>query len=429
MIISTKKIAAIQNINNRCTTKNITSYELKIAQKAEDIKRIENFRMSIFEKDYPAIGNFNEDIHDHHSLILFTENTKGKITSTARIIFDSKEGFPADNYVKNTLDQYRNMGKSLVEVGRFAISDEARSAGLLPIYYRAFYELAIENNIESIIIVINNKSVKFHSKRIGASILLDHIDNIAGSHFQFACMEWKIKDTKKQFLDWAEFAKKHKQNTKQYPIQQWNIYSRCFASVMAHVQRELYHEAAKHLKGNVVDLGAGVARLAPLLMDNPEVSHYTGIEQANDMVEIANFTLQKLDKSTFSIQHERIENTKGLFDSAVSLQSFYAWDKPQHILNHIATLLKPNAIFVLATPNPYFDQQKLLHNAEKELMWHPDFEVFKKINLQLANRADDNFISMDSLIKQLQQAGFIILTAHTNHYDGGVNFVIARKST
>ncbi len=409
------------------TTNQTLPRELKIAKTSAELERIETFRKSIFANDYPAIGNFKGDRHDAYSIIMFTENSKGDITSTARIIFDSNEGFPADGYVKDRLDQYRKTGINLVEVGRFAISDEARAIGLLPIYYRAFYQLAIENNIDSIVIVINNKSVNFHKKRIGASILLDRIDNIAGSKFQFTCMEWKLNETKEQFLDWAGCESKPQRQIKHYSIQQWNTYSRCFASIMSHVQRELYHETVKYLKGRVIDLGAGVARLAPLLVDNPVVSHYTAVEQATDMVEIAQFTLQKLGNPNFSVQHQRIEDTKGLFDSAVALQSFYTWDHPQQTLAHIAHLLKPNGLFVLATPNLNFDQQTLLHDAEKELMWHPDFEAFKEINLQLAYGADANFISMDDLIRQLQKADFVILSAHTNHYKGGVNFVTVRK--
>lgn len=273
--------------------------ELKTAQTAEQLERIENFRMSVFSEDYPEIGNFRKDRHDPYSIILFTENSDEQITSTARIIFDNKEGFPADDYVKDTIDQYRQQGLSLAEVGRFAISDEARTAGLLPIYYRAFYELATENNIDSMIIVINKRSVNFHKKRIGASVILDHIDNIAGSKFQFVCMNWKVKETKATFLKWAGCSTQPLNES--YPLQQWNAYSRCFASVMTHVQRELYRDAATYLHGHVIDLGAGVARLAPLLADNPEISGYTAVEQASDMVEIAKFTLQKVGKYSGSL--------------------------------------------------------------------------------------------------------------------------------
>lgn len=399
--------------------------QLKIASTTEDIHRIENFRKKLFQPFYPNSNNYYYDKYDRYSIILFTENNEGEILSTARLVFDSDKGLPADKYAKKQIDICRDGGLSLLEVSRFAIADEARTLGLFPIYYKAFYQLAAENNISSMIIVINTKGVNFHKKRIGANILVDNVKYSGNKNFQFSCMEWKISETKDKFLNWANIEKlNHKER---YSILDWNNYSRSFASVMTHVQRELYHEAAKYLKGHVVDLGAGAARLAPLLVDNSNISHYTAIEYAKDMVEIANFTLEKLAQPTFKVLHQKIENTSGQFDSAVALQSFYAWDNPIEVLCHIYNILLPNATFILATPNNNLDQKKLFQEAEKELMWHPDFEIFKEYNFQFANNPSANFISMDNLIRTVHQAGFEVCSAHTEHYNGGVNFLVMKK--
>ncbi len=402
--------------------------QLQIARTQSDLLRIENFREALFRPLYPELDDSHNDQYDKHSLILFTENGQGEIISTARMIFDSEDGFPSDDYAKEYIDQRRKAGLNLLEVSRFAISDEARKLGLLPVYYRAFYELSLENDIDSMIIAINSKGVGFHKSRVGAELLIDSINNIAGSNFQFSCMEWKLAETKDKFLKWVGCLPKKSCSPERYEMSEWNSYSRCFASVMTHVQRELYHDAAQYLTGHVVDLGAGAARLAPLLVDNRQVSHYTAVEYADDMVQIARFTLAKLDCPTFEVLHQKVEEVQGIFTSAVALQSFYAWDKPVETLRHIYDSLVSDGIFVLATPNNMLDQKKLFHEAEKELMWHPDFEIFRQHNLQIEHNPSANFIAMDVLIKQVQEAGFEVCNAHTKHYGGGVNFVVMKKS-
>ena len=97
----------------------------------------------------------------------------------------------------------------------------------------------------------------------------------------------------------------------------------------------------------------------------------------------------------------------GRYDSAVSLQNYYAWEQPAEVLRYIHGLLRAGGLFLLATINPHYDQQVLFHVAEKELMWYPDYKAFKQSNRQLANKPQTRFISQDRLIRQLQQTGSI----------------------
>lgn len=405
---------------------------LKIANSEPQINKIEDFRERLFGSLYPEMKDFHDDLHDAFSLILFTENKQGDVISTARVVFDSPAELPADEYANTLINERRNKGQKLVEISRFAIADEAKDQGLLPIYYQAFYSICVDNNIDSMIIIINSKSVKFHQKRIGAELLIDDIGHNYGcDDLQFSCMDWVVSKTKPQFLKWAGLPA--------YTKQQWDEYSRLFASVLTNVQRELYLDACQYLSGKVIDLGCGPARLAGFLTkddsmlanlaDKQKVSHYTGIEYAHAMVKIAKFTLQTLSRPNFSICHQKITDVDGQFTSAVSLQSYYAWDKPEATLAHIFKLLLSGSIFVLATANKKLDQKKLFKDAELELMWHPDFEAFKKMNFKFSENPQANFVSMDELIKQVQLAGFEVINCHQKHYVGGLNFLVCKKPT
>lgn len=397
---------------------------LKLAQSPEVMARIDAFREQVFNPLYPELDKPEWDRHDSHAIHLYTENNEGMITSTVRMVFDSEAGLPADDYAHEAVNQLRAQGLKLLEISRFAISEEARQGGILNSYYRAFYDLSVENQVDSAVIVINQKNVNFHQNRIGARVLMT-IDHIAGSPFQFACLEWRMSQTKTKFLHWIGISEAANDAT--YSMECWNQYSRMFASVYTHVQRELYQEAAHYLVGNVVDLGAGPARLAPLLADKANVTHYTAVEYAHDMVEIAKFTLHKLHKPTFRVLEQKVEEITEYYSSAVSLQSLYAWENPASTLKHIYQHLTPNALFILANPNEYFDHGVLFAEAEKELMWHPDFEAFKAYNAQLAANPSAKFLSMSQLIDLLRAARFEIVSCHSQHYRGMVNFVVAKK--
>jgi SAM-dependent methyltransferase len=182
----------------------------------------------------------------------------------------------------------------------------------------------------------------------------------------------------------------------------------------------------------VLDIGCGPARLAAYLADNKKVSHYTGIEYAHSMVKLAESTLQQIARPKFKVHQQKIEDfkltgTEGRFSSAVSLQSYYAWDNPVQTLIHVFSLLQPGAVFVLATVNHQLDQKKLFHEAKKDLMWHPDFEAFKASNLALADNPQTRYVTMDELVRQVHSAGFKIINCHQEHYAGGLNFLVCCK--
>jgi SAM-dependent methyltransferase len=213
-----------------------------------------------------------------------------------------------------------------------------------------------------------------------------------------------------------------------YEIADWNRYAQAHASVITSYQLDLYREASQYLSGNVADCGCGSARLAPLLAKKSNVSSYTGIDCSEEMVAAARWILSRLNKPAFTIECSLIENIHARFSSAVSIHSYYSWPDPCAVLSHIYQLLAPKALFVLATPNPELAMQDLLVDVESELIAHPYFDEFKQANLRFAENPNARFVTMDHLVGESRDAGFQLLECHQRHYNGGVNFLLLRKS-
>lgn len=207
----------------------------------------------------------------------------------------------------------------------------------------------------------------------------------------------------------------------------WNQYARCHLSVLTSMQWALFKEAATYLTGDVVDCGCGTARLAPLLADQNTVNSYTGIDFSPEMVNMAQWVTSKMSAKPFNIIHDRIENISGVFNSAVSIHSYYTWPNTEEILSSIYQMLLADSCFVLVTPNLDMNMEKLLAEAEKELFGHPDFPTFRQLNLMLSENRSAKFVTMDALVDETRRIGFKILECHQKHYLGGVNFLVLQK--
>lgn len=213
-----------------------------------------------------------------------------------------------------------------------------------------------------------------------------------------------------------------------YNVTEWNNYARLFSSVTPSMQLEVYKEACNYLHGNVVDCGCGSAKIAPFLMDKENIYSYTGLDYSTEMVEVASWLISQLNKTNFKIHQCKIEDYQDeIFDSAVSIQSYYSWPDPKKVLKNIFNLLKANGTFILATPNFKLPLETLARDAWKELLTHPDFEAYKAYNIKLAMNPDAQFISLDDLVTQVSQIGFKLEAAHQQHFRGGLNFLVLSK--
>jgi SAM-dependent methyltransferase len=213
----------------------------------------------------------------------------------------------------------------------------------------------------------------------------------------------------------------------EYKNTTWDQYARCHLSVLTSFQWALFKEAASYLTGDVVDCGCGTARLAPLLADQNTVNSYTGIDYSPEMVNMANWVTSNLSTKSFNIIQNKIENISGRFSSAVSIHSYYTWPDTGLVLSSIYQMLLADSYFVLVTPSPDINMKKLLVEAEKELFGHPDFALFRELNLLLSENRSAKFVSMDALIDETRRTGFKIIECHQKHYLGGVNFLVLRK--
>lgn len=213
-----------------------------------------------------------------------------------------------------------------------------------------------------------------------------------------------------------------------YPVADWDNYARIFASVTPSIQLDIYKEACLHLHGKVIDLGSGTAKIAPFLANEENIQSYMGVDYSQEMVVVARWILEKLERPMFQIQHNRIEEITGtVFTSGVSIQSYYSWPNPLETLRHIFNLLSSEGVFVLATPNKNLNT-KLLHKVLKqELIAHPDFKAYTDYNLKLASNPQANFIGMNELIEQVQEVGFHVKECHQKHLCGGMNFLVLGK--
>ena len=220
----------------------------------------------------------------------------------------------------------------------------------------------------------------------------------------------------------------HSTESKQrYSKMDWENYAEIFSSITTPAQVEVYKAATPYLKGKVLDAGAGTGKIAHYLKDTPAVSSYTGVDYSKTMVKVGNSVLETLKRPLFHLQYGKIEAIDEYFDSAVSIQSLYAWEDPLLTLKHIHKILKPNGIFVLATANDKLDLTPLIKEAEEVLAGHPNLEIYKQYNIHLADNPQGNFMSLDKLIRLTHQAGFHVLEARQTLFYGGLSFLALAK--
>lgn len=208
----------------------------------------------------------------------------------------------------------------------------------------------------------------------------------------------------------------------------WDKYAYSFMTVTTSFQSELLTESSNHLYGNVIDCGAGCAKIAPYLRHQKVIS-YTGVDACLTMCQLGNKVLNKVNQPSFKMVHAYIEHLdiNTLYDSAVSINSLYTWQNPTNVLLHIYSLLKSEGVFVLANVNINLDINKLIQKVEADLLMHPDAEIFRKFNLQIANNQQAHRYSLNDLVAITQQTGFIIEECHDRFFDGGVSFLVLKK--
>lgn len=231
-----------------------------------------------------------------------------------------------------------------------------------------------------------------------------------------------------------------------YKCEEWDNYAESFLSVMPSVMLILNKSVAAMAKGNVCDFGCGAAKIAPFVLDNTAVTSYTGVDYSVEMVNLARWHLRQFPEKPSEVFHSKIESldpddydlevipgqlehVEGcLYDFGLSINSYYAWDEPVKSFKSIYKLLKPQADFVLVSPNPELNMASLLRDAKRELVFHPHFATFCEKNMALVGNEKALFVEMDVMVEQVREAGFKVLETHQKFYDGGLNYLHLNKS-
>ncbi|MFK8080281.1 MAG: class I SAM-dependent methyltransferase [Granulosicoccus sp.] len=207
-------------------------------------------------------------------------------------------------------------------------------------------------------------------------------------------------------------------------IADWDAYSEPFLSVMPSQMLALNKQVASHCIGHVADFGCGAGKIIPFVLARDCVDSYTGIDSSIDMIRRACWVAEQFSDKRATTVHSTIEAaTLSVVDTAISINSYYAWDEPELALEHIRSQMHPGSRFLLATINPSIDMAGLLEEAEMELIAHPHWRAFKAHNLHISKSAEAHFVALDTLVGEVRRVGFVVEDAHTHLYNGGLNML------
>ena len=230
-----------------------------------------------------------------------------------------------------------------------------------------------------------------------------------------------------------------------YSVDVWDQYARAFLAIMPSMMLELNKAVAALAKGNVFDFGCGAAKIAPFILERHEVSSYTGIDYSTRMVELARWHLKQFPNKPANVICGRIETldrepaevdvmpgisiavSPKRYDFGLSINNYYTWDTPEIVLHTIYHTLEAEGQFVLVTPNPNLNIEKILEDVKKEQVANPYFETFREQNMAIVGNEKALFIDMNDLILQVQKVGFKIIEARQNFYYHGLNFLYLKK--
>ena len=81
----------------------------------------------------------------------------------------------------------------------------------------------------------------------------------------------------------------------------------------------------------------------------------------------------------------------------------------------------------LATANDMLDIELLIRQCSRGFCLHPDWSTYVEYNRMLSALPQGRFVSLDTLIDEIKQAGFCITGTDTSLFERGVNLVSAVK--
>jgi len=178
------------------------SDKLKVVKSKHELNEVREFRKTEYSKLLPDIKGFFSDPHDDYSVTLFSRDASGNISSTGRLAFDGPLGLPEENLVADLIIKHRKANLKLAEYGRLIIRETG--AKLVKEYYKSIYLIAINNGIDSVIVVSKKKDIYFYEKLIGTKVLSTDVNETFGGTEPYACLEWRLEETRPRFFKWCQ---------------------------------------------------------------------------------------------------------------------------------------------------------------------------------------------------------------------------------
>lgn len=101
----------------------------------------------------------------------------------------------------------------------------------------------------------------------------------------------------------------------------------------------------------VLDIGCGGGNMLARMAEHVTEGHLVGIDYAEASVEASRaFNAQLIDVGRMEVLHGSVEDlpfSDGIFDKAVTVESFYFWPHPAENLKEVARILRPGGTFLL----------------------------------------------------------------------------------
>lgn len=395
-----------------------------LAKTQTELANVIAFKKSYYMADRENVRAFHDDGLDGYAYVIYGTNDRGEITSTSRLLLDHGQGFPEEDSLPESVTLLRNNGKQLAELGRLLITDD--KGNNLRIHYKLTQAIALILGIDIVLIVMKQRNIPSHKKMMAVEVLSMTMGQSWDEEQAPLCLiAWDVKAPQPKFQHWIQ------RDKTVFPTQKWDNYSTSHLSAYLSIQKEVYQHIANRVQGHVLDLGCGTGRVMVYLQDNTQVTSYTGVDASTAMIRQATWLKAQLHFDKAQLVHSDIAAVQGEYDAVFSVHSYYSWSEPDKLLRHIHTLLAAHGTFILVTPNDTFDEGRLAHLAQQELLGHPDYEDFMAINYAIAAtaKAEKLYVPLDTLIERVKLAGFRVKMAHDQFFLGGASYLELGKSS
>ena len=389
-----------------------------LAKTESELQKVRAFKQNYYAADRDSVRAFHDDGMDKYAYVIYGTNAEDNIVSTSRLLLDNEKGFPEENTLPEVVHQWRKDNKKLAELGRLLITEDKVNG--LRTHYMLTHAIANLLDIDFVLIVMKQRNIPSHKKMMAVEILSMDMGNSWDEEQAPLCLiAWDVKAAQPKFHQWV------KREKNLFPTEKWDAYSTSHLSAYLSVQKEVYQHIAQQLQGNVLDIGCGTARIMAYIQDNPRVKSYIGVDTSEAMIQQAEWLKSQLSFTKAKLMRADIANLGGQYDVVFSVHSYYSWSEQDKLLCHIRSLLANQGIFILVTPNNHFNEERLAHLAQQELLGHPHYEDFMAINYAIAATAkkEGRYNSLDALIQQVKQAGFRIKAAHDQFFLGGASYL------